>query len=292
MRRADQGFRLFWDQCRIVRKKMSDGTAPTCFSKHIWEIRDEYNLTDREVAYNTGSLFGAGSDTSAASLQTFILAMVEFGNNVLPRAWEELDRVVGTERAPTWTDEPNLPYIRAIIKEVLRWRPVAVLGGQPHASIKDDVYNGYFIPKGATMLGNLWAIHLNPEDFYDPNKFRPERFLDGSLANYPQAQGHSAFGWGRRVCPGQLVAEQGLFITISRILWGFKISYAIDKETGKEIPVDIDAYTDGFNSKPLPYQCRLEPRGPKYVEIMRREYDQAVKALQKYEPTDPDSILA
>jgi cytochrome P450 len=292
MRMADDGFRLFWDQCRIVRKKMLDGTAPTCFSAHIWNIRDEYGLTDREVAFNTGSLFGAGSDTSAASLQSFILAMTAFGKEVLPKAWEELDRVIGSDRPPTWTDEQNLPYIRAIVKETLRWRPVAVLGGQPHASIKDDTYNGYFIPKGTTMLGNLWAIHQNAADFPQPNHFRPERFLDGSLAHYPQPQGHSSFGWGRRVCPGQLVAEQGLFISVARILWGFKISPAIDKKTGKEVEVDINAYTDGFNSKPLPFQCRLEPRGKKYVEIMKREYEDALEALQKYEPTDPNSVIA
>ena len=292
MRMADEGFRLFWDQCCIVQKKMQNGTAPTCFSAHIWSIKDEYDLTDREVAFNTGSLFGAGSDTSAASLQSFILAMTAFGEEVLPKAWEELDRVIGSDRPPTWTDEPDLPYVRAIVKETLRWRPVAVLGGQPHASIKDDTYNGYLIPKGSTMLGNLWAIHSNPSDFPQPNHFRPERFLDGSLAHYPQAQGHSSFGWGRRVCPGQLVAEQGLFITIARILWGFKISPAIDSKTGVEMPVDINAYTDGFNSKPLPFKCRLEPRGEKYVEIMRREYEDALEALQKYEATDPDSVIA
>ena len=178
------------------------------------------------------------------------------------------------------------------MKETLRWRPVAVLGGQPHASIKDDTYNGYFIPKGSTMLGNLWAIHQNAADFPQPNHFRPGRFLDGSLAHYPQPQGHSSFGWGRRVCPGQLVAEQGLFITVARILWGFKISPVIDKKTGKEVEVDINAYTDGFNSKPLPFQCRLEPRGKKYVEIMKREYGDALEALQKYEPTDPNSVIA
>ena len=289
---AEEGFRLFWDQCRIVRKKMEEGTAPNCFSAHIWNIREEYNLTDREVAFNTGSLFGGGSDTSIASLQSFILAMVAFGKEVLPKAWEELDRVVGSDRAPTWTDEPNLPYVRAIIKETLRWRPVAVLGGQPHASIKDDYYNGYYIPKGTTMLGNLWAIHSNPADFPQPNQFRPERFLDESLTHYPQAQGHSSFGWGRRVCPRQLVAEQGLFITVSRILWAFKISPAIDGETGREILVDIDAYTDGFNSKPMPFQCRFEPRRKKYVEIMGREYDDALEELQHYETTDPDSEIA
>jgi cytochrome P450 len=292
LRMGDNGFRLFWDQCRVVRAKMLKGTAMPCFSAHIWDVRDEYNLTDREVAFNTGSLFGAGSDTSSASLQTFLLAMTAFGKDILPKAWEEIDRVVGSERAPTWSDEPNLPYIRAIVKETLRWRPVAVLGGQPHASIKDDYYKGYYIPKGATMLGNLWAIHLNPEDYPDPNRFRPERFLDGSLRNYPQAQGHSSFGWGRRVCPGQLVAEQSLFISVSRILWGFKISPPLHPNTGKELPVDINAYTDGFNSKPLPFQCHVQPRGEKYVQVMKREYEDAVEALQKYEPTDPDSMIA
>jgi cytochrome P450 len=286
MRMADEGFHLFWDQCQMVRKKMLAGTAPTCFSAHIWNVREEYVLTDREVAFNTGSLFGAGSDTSAASLQSFFLAMTAFGKEILPKAWEEIDRVVGSERPPTWSDEANLPYVRAIVKETLRWRPVAVLGGQPHASIKDDTYNGYFIPKGATMLSNLWAIHSNPSDYPQPNHFRPERFLDGSLAHYPQSQGHSAFGWGRRVCPGQLVAEQGLFISIARTLWAFKISPAIDMKTGKEVPVDIFAYTDGFNSKPLPFKCRIRVRGEKYVDIMRREYEEALEALQKYEAAD------
>lgn len=87
------------------------------------------------------------------------------------------------------------------MKEVLRWRPVAVLGGTPHASTEDDVYEGFFIPKGSTILANLWAIHHDPEFFPDPDVFRPERYLDGG-SPYPQKHGHSAFGWGRRICPG------------------------------------------------------------------------------------------
>lgn len=49
--------------------------------------------------------------------------------HVLEGAHEELDRVVGLNRLPTFDDEENLPYIRAMVKETLRWRPVAVLGG-------------------------------------------------------------------------------------------------------------------------------------------------------------------
>lgn len=50
------------------------------------------------------------------------------------------------------------------------------------------------------------------------------------------------FGWGRRVCSGQGLAEQGTFMTISRLLWGFNIQKALDSN-GKEIPVDIFDYT-------------------------------------------------
>ena len=71
-------------------------------------------------------------------------------------AQDELDQVVGQNRPPTLADMANLPYCRAFVKEVLRWRPVAVLGGLPHAPTKDDYYEGYLIPKGTAIIGNLW----------------------------------------------------------------------------------------------------------------------------------------
>jgi cytochrome P450 len=63
------------------------------------------------------------------------------------KAREELDRVVGTDRVPTYDDEPSLPYIQAVYREVSRWRPAVPLGVL-HASSADDVYKGYYIPKG------------------------------------------------------------------------------------------------------------------------------------------------
>lgn len=110
------------------------------YSKLVFSQREKYDLTDLEVSALTGNLFGAGSDTSSSTLITFILACTAFPE-VLPRAWEELDRVVGDQRVPDLDDEDDLPYVRAFVKEVFRWRPVAVLGGQPHAGIKDDIYN-------------------------------------------------------------------------------------------------------------------------------------------------------
>lgn len=75
------------------------------------------------------------------------------------KAQEEIDRVVGTARLPTFNDRANLPYVDALVKEVLRWHPVAPMG-LPHTSTEDDICEGYFIPKGSTLLPNIWFVQL------------------------------------------------------------------------------------------------------------------------------------
>jgi cytochrome P450 len=71
--------------------------------------------------------------------------------NVQKRAQEEIDRIVGRDRMPTIDDRPSLPYVEALCREVLRWRPSGPLGF-PHAAVDDDVYNGYYIPKGTNVF--------------------------------------------------------------------------------------------------------------------------------------------
>src|SRR3569833_2406046 len=149
-----------------------------CFAKHLFAEQPRYGLRLEEISSLTGNLFGAGSDTSSSTLVTFVLACCAFPETLRP-AWDELDRVVGPGRSPHFDDEPNLPYVRAFVKEVLRWRSVAVIGGQPHAPTQDDVYRGYLIPKGTWVQGNLWAIHHHEREFPDPDRFNPCRFLPG-----------------------------------------------------------------------------------------------------------------
>lgn len=213
------------------------------YVKHLMREAPKHALDPEEVSSLTGNLFGAGSDTSSSTLITFVLACCAFPET-LPRAWEELDRVVGSGRSPSLDDEAALPYVRAFVKEVLRWRSVAIIGGQPHAPVKDDWYGGYLIPKGAWVQGNVWAIHHHEREFPDPDRFAPERYLQGSeLARpFPGERGYMTFGWGRRVCSGQALAEQGTWLSVARMLWGFRIEKARDGE-GREIPVDINDYT-------------------------------------------------
>jgi cytochrome P450 len=96
-------------------------------------------------------------------MSTFFLAMVAYPD-IQIKAREEIDRVVGTHRLPTFTDRPNLPYIEAILKEVLRFQPVGPMG-LPHVTTKDDIVNGYRIPQGAILLANIWFVEARIWNF-------------------------------------------------------------------------------------------------------------------------------
>ena len=86
----------------------------------------------------------------------FFLAIALYPE-VQKKAQKELDAVVGTERLPDFSDRPSLPYINAIIKELLRWHPATPLG-VPHQIIADDEYSGHLLPGGATVFVNIWCV--------------------------------------------------------------------------------------------------------------------------------------
>lgn len=121
----------------LAEEAVQKNGGENCYAKKIFDEAPKYGLSNLEIASLNGNLFGAGSDTSSSTLCTFTLACCAFPE-VLPKAWEELDRVVGPYRSPGLDDD--LPYIRAFVKEVFRWRSVAIIGGQPHAPIQDDYY--------------------------------------------------------------------------------------------------------------------------------------------------------
>lgn len=71
------------------------------------------------------------------------------------KAQEEMDQVVGKGRLPDFSDQTSLPYLSALILELLRWRIVGPMG-VPHLSEAEDVYKGYRIPAGSIIIPNSW----------------------------------------------------------------------------------------------------------------------------------------
>lgn len=190
--RRRRGQQFFYALAEEAHKKDPDAT---CYANQLFDEQPKYGLRTDEISSLAGNLFGAGADTSSSTLVTFVLACCAF-SEVLPKAWEELDRVVGHNRSPSWEDESELVYVKAFVKEVLRWRSVAIIGGQPHAPVSDDEWNGYTIPKGTWTQGNVWAIHHNEHEFPEPDRFNPDRFLKDSpdARPFPNDKGYMTFG--------------------------------------------------------------------------------------------------
>ncbi|PIL24969.1 cytochrome P450 [Ganoderma sinense ZZ0214-1] len=215
---------------------------------------------EHRVKWLATSLYGPGSDTTVVSLTMLLLALVHYPE-VLKKAQREIDRVVGTERLPTFSDREQLPYIDCIIKEVLRWgTPVPIT--PPHRLIQPDQYREYTLDEGIVhnSQSRRRAI-LHDERLYpEPEKFSPERFeLEKDLERLRLMDSFNyAFGFGRRRCPGMHFADQSLFFTFTSIMACFNIAPVTDSN-GEPIlpPLEFDG---GVFRHPKPFKCSITPR--------------------------------
>lgn len=91
---------------------------------------------------------------TTATVKTFFLVMCLYPE-IQRRAQEELDHVVGTDQLPVMADRSRLPFINNLISEILRWAPASPMG-LPHSPNRDDIFSGYYIPKGCTIFANIW----------------------------------------------------------------------------------------------------------------------------------------
>ena len=144
------------------------------------------------------------------------------------RAQKEIDQLLGGERLPTLSDQDDLPYISAMVKEIYRWHvplPISI----PKLLREDDVYKGYLLPKGAIVMENVWAVFRDPVAYPEPHIFNPERFLkDGKLDLSVGDPDDRVFGSSRRICPGRHFANHALFLRFATILATFNIEPGVN----------------------------------------------------------------
>ncbi|EEQ35713.1 putative fumitremorgin C synthase [Microsporum canis] len=247
-----------------VLKRLTDAALESGswnWSKAMIEGKEGYKVGREEVLWTISSLFEAGHAVGM-SLSVFVMAAV-LHPDAVKKAQEELDRVVGFDRLPTFDDMPNLPYVNAFIAEFQRWRPIAVTG-MPHEVIQDDEYMGYRIPKGTPVATNHWSLEHDEETFGDPSNFRPQRWIDD-----PELPA-CTFGFGRRACPGQYIARDSLFSVVSRMLWAFNFNHVYD-ENGMKKEIDPDNMSQSQDSQPMPFEAAFDIRSPRHQEIIEHE---------------------
>ncbi|KAI5640394.1 hypothetical protein M9H77_28447 [Catharanthus roseus] len=168
---------------------------------------------------------------------------------LLVRAREELDSVVGKERLVEVSDLPKLNYIKACVREAFRLHPIAPFNA-PHASTKDTTVGGYFIPKGSHIFLSRLGIGRNPHVWEEPLTFKPERHLKNQTSEVVLNDSELnlfSFGIGRRGCPCVTIGSMMTTLMLARLLQGF--TWTIPSDVSK---IELtESKNDLFLEKPL-----------------------------------------
>lgn len=147
--------------------------------------------------------------------------------------------------------------------QLLRWRPVAPIN-LPHTLDTDDTFRYYFMPKGTTILQNIWIDSHDPTLYPSPDTFNPDRYLDnpyGTSLSEAECQSESrkisyAFGSGRRQCPGNLFAQNGFLAMAAKLVWAFDV---VAREGDLDLSVDTGFY-GGLLLGSEPFKVEFRPR--------------------------------
>ncbi|EQB51192.1 cytochrome P450 [Colletotrichum gloeosporioides Cg-14] len=176
-----------------LRERRAQGKQRDCFMTEFLEKQHDSDFTEDEFLFMAGALMEAGTDTTRASLDQCVAAAALWPDWI-KRARTQLDEVCGSnaERLPTAQDMPNLPIIKGAVKESVRWKPTIAETGIPHALMRDDEFEGYKIPAGTIVTYNQWAIANSTDEYEQPERFWPERFINEDLDK--PAKGHLGFG--------------------------------------------------------------------------------------------------
>ncbi|KAH7833193.1 hypothetical protein Vadar_003946 [Vaccinium darrowii] len=196
-----------------------------------------------------------GTDTSEMTVEWAISDLLKQPQH-FQKAREELDRVIGRDRWVEEDDIPNLPYIGAIPKEVMRLHPAATLLAL-HLSIEDCKVASYDIPKGTTVLVNVWTIGRHPRYWEEPERFRPERFLGKNI----DMKGHHfellPFGSGWRMCPAYRLGLKLIHSTLANLVQRFNWKLP---DNVKPDNVDMEEEYGLTTHRKIPIVAVIEPQ--------------------------------
>ncbi|KAI0356538.1 cytochrome P450 [Trametes cingulata] len=245
-----------------VKRQMNAGIALPSFAASLLETNNDPKKEEL-IKMATASLYAGGADTTVSAISAFFLAM-SCSPDVQRKAQAEIDAVIGHDRLPALHDREKMPYLNALVLEVLRWLPVAPMGF-PHQLTEDDFHEGYFLPKGTLVLPNVWKYLHDPQTYADPMAFNPDRFIPSEDKEAERDPRDFCFGFGRRKCPGIAFAEASIFAACSMVLATFTIS---NEPRDGEVVEPCIAGTGTVINHPTPFKCTLTARSEKAQALL------------------------
>uniref|UniRef100_A0A8C9S1N0 Vitamin D 25-hydroxylase n=1 Tax=Scleropages formosus TaxID=113540 RepID=A0A8C9S1N0_SCLFO len=185
----------------------------------------EASFSLENMIFSVGELIIAGTETTTNAIHWAILYMALYPS-IQDKVQREIDSVVGSCRPPSLDDKPRMPYVEAVLHEVLRFCNVVPLGIF-RATCEDALVRGYSIPRGTMVITNLYSVHFDEKYWGNPTDFSPERFLDRH-GNFVRREAFLPFSLGRRHCLGEQLARMEMFLFFTTLLQRFRLQFPND----------------------------------------------------------------
>ncbi|KFO89947.1 Cytochrome P450 2D17, partial [Buceros rhinoceros silvestris] len=258
--KAFQGQKAFMDFIDVLINKHMETWNPAYIrdftDAFLKEMEKGKEAEENGFNYNnlrmvTADLFAAGSETTSTTLRWAVLYML-LHPEIQSKVQAEIDKVIGRERSPTMKDQASLPYTNAVIHEVQRYGDITPVG-IPHMTYRDTELQGFFIPKGTTIITNLSSVLKDEAVWEKPNEFYPEHFLDAN-GQFVKPAAFLPFSAGRRACVGEQLARMELFIFFTTLLQ--KFTFVLPE--GQPRPREDGHFA--LTHSPHPYLVRAVPR--------------------------------
>ncbi|XWS69247.1 hypothetical protein CRYUN_Cryun04dG0162900 [Craigia yunnanensis] len=242
------------------RKKAGDHVnGGNDFLSALLTLPKEDQLSDSDMVAVLWEMIFRGTDTVAILLE-WIMARMVLHQDIQAKVQQEIDACIGHRcRHVQDSDLPNLPYLQAVVKEVLRMHPPGPLLSWARLATHDVHVGKSFVPAGTTAMVNMWAITHDPAIWKDPWTFRPERFVEEDVFIMGSDLRLAPFGSGRRVCPGKALGLATVQLWLARLLHCFRWL------RGTAQHVDLSETLSLSLEMKKPLACQVVPRSAQHV---------------------------
>lgn len=214
------------------------------------ETNENFNLSLEDIRDEVDTFMFGGHDSSTVT-SCWTLFLLGHNKDIQEKLFQELDDIFhGEERPVTPQDLLEMKYLERIIKETLRlYTAVPAITRQLSREI---VIDGHTIPPGVMTVLHFYELHRNPEQFPDPERFDPDRFLPENMQNrHPFA--YVPFSAGPRNCIGQKFAMRNIKTLIATLMRKYRVS-------SLKRPEEVDCFFDLFLRPQEGLQISLELR--------------------------------
>lgn len=213
---------------KTMNRLKDDARAHPDMIAHILRNNEtkKARLSETELILNMVQFISAGSETTASLLTGWVYYLLS-NPHVYERVVKEVRDSFKSPDEISWASVGRLSYLEATTHEALRL--VSPAPCNQHRVVppmgSGNTIAGHYVPAGVTVATAPWVAERHPDNFTDPEKFEPERWLGAERYKNDKLHASQPFGLGVRACIGKNLSFFEARLLMGNMLWNFDLEF-------------------------------------------------------------------